>query len=133
MAKTRAFLPQTRPEWLQVARVLGIMTAIGVVLYWSQEYIGRLAWVFAILALVAEPWLESRRASRSGRSSAHGLHHGRRCTVVDIGPGTLRVRLDDTIWAARSLDAEPFEVGQQVYVQGGAGLVVDVGRRRPTS
>jgi len=133
VANTRPFLPQTQREWLHVARVLGILAAIGVVLYWSQEYIGRFAWVLAILALVAEPWLEARRASRSGRSSAHSLHLGRRCTVVDVGPGALRVRLDDTIWAARSLDAEPLEVGQQVYVQGGAGLVVDVGRRRPTS
>jgi len=132
VANTRPFLPQTRREWLDVARVLGIMTAIGVVLYWSQEYIGRFAWVVAILLLVAEPWLESRRASRSGRSSAHSLHHGRRCTVVDVAPGALRVRLDDTIWAARSLDAEPLEVGQQVYVHGGAGLVVEVGRRMPT-
>jgi len=131
VAVKRPFLPQTRREWLDIGRVLCIMTGIGTALFLAQEYIGRFAWLLPLLVLLAEPFVKRQRALRAVVNGAHGLHRGRLCTVVDVTADTLRVRLDDTIWAARCLDTEGARVGQQVYVHGGDGLVVHVSKERP--
>src|SRR5512134_3048345 len=129
----RRFLPQGRREWRTAGAVAVFAVAAGGVVSWAGAHISGSAFAILAVALLAmEPWLQERVARRQGKAGSHSLLRGRVGRVSDGCNPTGRVTVDGTVWAARSLDADPLPVGAPVYVHDGDGLVLHVSTSPPT-
>jgi membrane protein implicated in regulation of membrane protease activity len=99
---------------------------------WARDDLRGAVFGVATLAIVAASIeLRARAARRNGRTVANALYRGRAAIVEHACSPTGRVRVDGTSWAAKSVDAQALQPGEQVYVHDGEGLVLHVSRRAP--
>lgn len=130
----RRFLPSSRREWLVAGGILVFGAAAVGAAAWARAHFSNTVFAVLTLAVLAmEPWIRDRHGRRKGRSGDHALHYGRMGIVTETCAPTGRVRVDGTLWAAKSLDAQAPQPGECVYIHDGEGLVLHVSREEPRS
>jgi membrane protein implicated in regulation of membrane protease activity len=132
-ARSVPFLPRSSREWWTVALVFPCAALLGGAIWLADQHLSKasLAILFAV-ALLAETAFHAARGN-AGQSSANDHQdYGRIARVTQRCATRGRVTLDGVFWVAVSLDGQPLEPGEQVYVHGGRGLELHVSRR-PTA
>ncbi len=128
----RPFLPTGRRGWLAAVGIVVFGAGVASVATWAQAHFGAtFAFVMMLAALLIEPWAHERYGRRRGGRGGHALLQGRMGIVTEACSPVGRVRVDGTLWTAKSTGGEELQAGECVYVHDGEGLLLHVSRAEP--